>query len=200
MILQIQKSKQPGESLEADSKEDSEDLCYSQAGQAPQSQQSMLKPKRQALSSAKQSTPEMSAKKGLPKKNGVSNSQLTAFAVVSPEAVSSGSRGANPGNTSGPTRPTPRHFKDLPASLAFEPLGREKAGPLNIVGRMATSAAVQNRFPSSLFHLYSILLMTFRYSQILDIQKPTHTACPGFHVSKDQRSKSIFPFYSAHPF
>lgn len=45
-----------------------------------------------------------------------------------------------------PTRPTPRYFRDLPASLAFEPLGREKACPSNIVGRMATSAAVQNRY------------------------------------------------------
>lgn len=53
--------------------------------------------------------------------------------------------GSNPGKPSQPTRPTPRHFRDLPASLAFEPLGKEKAGPSNIVGRMATSAAVQNR-------------------------------------------------------
>lgn len=56
-----------------------------------------------------------------------------------------GGRGQNPGKPSQPTRPTPRHFRDLPASLAFEPLGKEKAGPSNIVGRMATSAAVQNR-------------------------------------------------------
>lgn len=42
-----------------------------------------------------------------------------------------------------PTRPTPRHFKDLPASLAFSPLGCGERG--DIMGTMATYAAFQSR-------------------------------------------------------
>lgn len=60
---------------------------------------------------------------------------------------------AHSGSTEGshPTRPTPRHFRDLPASLAFQPMGSGDPTPGNndIVGRMATSAAVHKRLKPS---------------------------------------------------
>jgi hypothetical protein len=45
-----------------------------------------------------------------------------------------------------PTRPIPRHFRDLPASLAFQPMGLGDLAPGNIIGQMATSAAVHKRW------------------------------------------------------
>jgi len=63
---------------------------------------------------------------------------------ASEDLASSGTEGSQP------TRPTPRHFRDLPSSLAIQPVGSgDPASGTDIVARMATSAAVHKRLKPS---------------------------------------------------